>query len=113
MNPKAARRVPNQRTPPAADIQETIARLQRQLAADMVELRGLRPIQRCAGLIEVGAGIHHLRVQEKFVELVGAVVVETNVSRRGAAGAPALREPPRIPAAKGVEKLAPKGGCGL
>jgi hypothetical protein len=42
VSPKAARRVPDQRAPSAADVQEAIALLHNQLAADMVEFRGLR-----------------------------------------------------------------------
>ena len=113
MSPIAARRVPDQRPPAAADVEEAIARVQSQLAADVVEFSGLRLIESCARSIEVGAGVHHLRIQEEFVELVGAVVVETNVARGDAASGPTLREHPGIPAANSVEELAAKGGRGL
>ena len=55
--------VQGQPAPAAADVEEAFAGAQTQLAADQVELGELRVLQRVAGVAEVGARVHHERVE--------------------------------------------------
>jgi len=71
-----ARRPADQRTPTAADVEQTLAALQAQLAADVIELVALRLVQHVLVGLEIGAGVHPLRVQPQRVEGVGHVVME-------------------------------------
>jgi hypothetical protein len=68
-------RVHHQRTPAASDVEEALARMQHQLAADVVQLLALRLVQRIGIVTEIRAGIHHALVQPEAVEVVGHVVV--------------------------------------
>jgi hypothetical protein len=52
-----------------------LARLQADLAQDVVDLLELGGGQVFVAVLEIGAGIHHGRVEEGAVELVGDVVV--------------------------------------
>ena len=66
----------DERAPAAADVEEAIARLQPQLAADHVELVVLRAGEIVVPVgLKVGAGIDHLRIEEEPVEGVRDVVV--------------------------------------
>ena len=65
----------HQCAPAAADIEQGLSRLQPDLRQDMVDLLDLRGSQVLVAILEVGAGIHHVRVEELLVELVGNVVV--------------------------------------
>src|SRR4029079_10731452 len=68
-------------SPTAADVEETLARLQPQLGANVVELGDLRLLERVPRRAEVSARVHHARVEPQLVELVGDVVM---VRDRGA-----------------------------
>ena len=73
------RRVADEPAPAAADVEKALARLQPQLAADHLQLVGLRLRDAVAPVGEVGARVDHLRVEEERVEVVGEVVVELDV----------------------------------
>lgn len=73
------RRPQQQRTPARADVQETLAGPQVELAADVVQLRFLGLGQRHLRIAEIGAGIDTPRIQPQAVEVVGDVVVELDL----------------------------------
>ena len=75
VDPVLLRRVHRERAPAAADVEEALVLLQAQLAANVVELRHLRLLERVGLAAVVGARIHHARVEPERVELVGDVVV--------------------------------------
>src|SRR6267142_1565558 len=75
----------HQRAPAAADVEELVARLQAQLAAEVVELLRLREVDVLVAGLEVGARVHHLAVEEQRVELVRDVVVVVDGLRVAAA----------------------------
>src|SRR5260370_40686464 len=70
--------VKQQSSPAAADIQETLVRLQAQLAANEVELVSLGRLQRLAPGRKIRARIHHLIVEKQPVEVVRHIVVMAN-----------------------------------
>jgi hypothetical protein len=72
--------------PAAADVKETIAWLQVELAADEFELLFLCEIERIFGRPEIGAGIDAIPVQPKAVELVAHVVMMLDGLAVGGAG---------------------------
>src|SRR4030095_11335698 len=61
--------------PAAADVEHPLARLQAQLAADQIELVGVRLLESCLGGAVVGAGVDHQRIEEQGVEVVRDVVM--------------------------------------
>ena len=63
------------RAPAAADVEQPLARLQPQLAADMVELVGLRLVDAVGEIGEIAAAVDHAFVEEEPVEIVRDVVV--------------------------------------
>src|SRR6185437_4992910 len=65
-----ARRVHDERAPPAADVEQALARLEAELSANEVELGALRFVERVRRLGEVGARVNHAFVEEEFVEVV-------------------------------------------
>ena len=69
------RRIDQHRAPAAADVEQAFARLQPQLAADMVELVGLRLVDAVGEIREVAAAVDHALVEEEPVEIVRNVVV--------------------------------------
>ena len=69
-------RMAEQRAPAAADVEEALAGLQAQLAADHVELVVLGGGEVVRPVAIIGAGVDHLGVEEERVELVRQVVVE-------------------------------------
>ncbi len=73
------RRVADEAAPAAADVEEALAGLQAQLAADHFELVALRLGDVVVPVGVVGAGVDHLGVEEERVELVRQVVVELDV----------------------------------
>ena len=68
-----------QPAPTAADVEETLARRQPELPADMVELLRLRGVQRVVVAAEVRARVHHALVEPQPVERVADVVVVLDV----------------------------------
>ena len=62
--------------PAAADVEQLLARLEAQLAADPVQLLFLGGFQRRVVVGEIGAGVDHLRIQEDGVEVVADIIVE-------------------------------------
>ena len=73
------RRVADEPAPAAADVEEALARLQAQLAADHLQLVALRLRDVVVPVGVVGAGVDHLRIEEERVEVVRQVVVELDV----------------------------------
>ena len=67
--------VAHHRAPAAADVEQPLAGLQRELAGDQVELRRLRLLQRRVGGLVERAGVGHRRAEHQLVEAVGDVVV--------------------------------------
>ena len=69
--------VQRQRAPAAADVEQPLAGLQAELAADQIELVALRVGERVVRGVArpVGAGVRHPRVEHERVEVVGQVVV--------------------------------------
>ena len=65
----------HQAAPPAAYVQQALAGLQPQLAADEIELRLLGGVDVLLCRLEVRALVHHSPVQPECVELVAHVVV--------------------------------------
>jgi len=70
----------HQRPPSAADIQESLPRLDVQFAKDVIELVQLRLVERFVLNAEIGAGVNHPRVQKLPVKLVRHVVVKLQVA---------------------------------
>ena len=73
--------VQGERAPAAADVEQRLARLQPQLAADHIEFVDLRLIEAVAPVVEIAAGVDHLRVEPQPIEGVGDVVVMGDVLR--------------------------------
>jgi hypothetical protein len=107
--------VQDQRPPAAADVEQPLPLLQAELAADYVQLRGLRVVQRLAVAAEKGRRVGHVLVQQQFVELVRQVVVVRD--RRPVApagvqttGQPGLRCGSRRRRTDGAEPGGQRGG---
>ena len=75
VHPVVGRRVPDQRPPAAADVQEALARAQAQLAADQVQLLLLGLVERRLRAGEIGARVDHVAIEPEPVEVVADVVV--------------------------------------
>ena len=69
------RGVLDQRPPAAADVQQTFARPQPQLAADVIHLAFLGRLQVVVGSEKIDAGVEHPAVEPQTNEVVGKVVV--------------------------------------
>ena len=67
--------VDEQRPPAATDVEQALAALEAQLAADELELALLGSLEGLVRVVEVGARVDHARPQHQSVELVGDVVV--------------------------------------
>src|SRR5882672_2128848 len=65
----------DQRAPAAADVEEALARLDHELVEDMIELLLLGELERIVLAPEIGAGVHHVPVEPKGIEVVRDVVV--------------------------------------
>ena len=74
------RGVADQRAPAAADIEEPLARLEPELAADHLQLVGLHAVDVVRPVGGVAAAINHLAVEEERVEGVRHVVVVGDVA---------------------------------
>src|SRR6266542_1113710 len=61
--------------PPAPDVEQALAGLEPELAADQIELVLLGLLELAVGVTVVRAGVHHERIEKERVELVGDVVV--------------------------------------
>ena len=68
-------RVDQHGAPAAADVEQRLAGLQAQLAADMVELVELRLVDPVREILEVAAAVDHALVEEEPVEVVRNIVV--------------------------------------
>ncbi len=77
--------VEDEPAPAAADVEEALAGREAQLAADVVELRDLRVVERLRFVLEVRARVHHALVEPHAVERVADVVVVRDVAAVGAA----------------------------
>jgi hypothetical protein len=86
--------VERERAPAAAGLEHALARPQPQLAADVVELRLLRLLEREPRVLEVCARVDEVRVEPALVELVAEVVVVVDIGARarGRVAAPARAE---------------------
>ena len=78
----AARHMERQRPPAASRLDHGLARLQPELPADQVELGALRLLERDVGMLEIRAGVDHLVVEPRPVEVVAEVVVVVDVPAR-------------------------------
>ena len=67
--------VERERTPAAAHVEHPLARLERELGADELELRLLRLLQRRGAARPDRARVRHRRAEEELEEVVGDVVV--------------------------------------
>ena len=110
--------VADQRPPAAADVEQSHARLQVELAADHVQLRGLRIVQRLAVAGIERRRVRHVLVEQQFVELVGQVVVVRDRRDIALAGVQAPRQPrlgrgPPRRRADGAEPGRQRGGLHL
>jgi len=85
--------VQRERAPSASRFHDGVARAQAHLAADVLELGGLRLRQRRLRGGEVRARVHELVVQPEAIELVAEVVVIVDVL---AGPAQVVRIPPRL-----------------
>ncbi|KAF1858522.1 hypothetical protein Lal_00015039 [Lupinus albus] len=70
-----AGRADHERAPAAADVEQRLARLHADLGEDVVDLLLLGRREVFVAVLEIGARVHHGRVEEQAVELVGDVVV--------------------------------------
>ena len=75
-----ARHVQREGAPSAAGFDDLLAGPEHQLAADVVELRALRLLQRGVRRVVVRAGVDHLLVEPQAVEVVAQVVVMLDVA---------------------------------
>lgn len=87
-HPVLAGRVDRHGAPAAADVQEALTGGQGQLAADQFQLVVLGLFEGALGFggRPVGAGVHHGRAEDQFVEVVADVVVVADGAPVGAAG---------------------------
>ena len=107
-----ARRVHDEAAPAAADVEQPLARLQLQLAADEVELRALRLLERLRPAREDRARVRHRRVEEEREELVADVVVVADGAQVAlAAVAPADRPQLRGGRLRRERQARRAGGC--
>src|SRR5258708_11954946 len=60
----------HQSAPAASDIEEALARLEAQLLADVVELRGLCRGEVVTGRAEIAARVLHVRIEPHRIQLV-------------------------------------------
>jgi len=72
------RRVDCQCPPAAPYIEKPLSGLQRELPADVMQLRLLRGVQIDAGVLEIRAGIHHGPIQPERIKIVRHVIVKMN-----------------------------------
>ena len=100
----------HQRAPAAADVEQGLARPHVDLGQDVVDLLLLGGGEVLVAVFEIGAGIHHRRIEEHLVELVRDVVVIAN--RLGVLFLRVRRDQPQGGArhARGARRLA--GGFG-
>ena len=75
----ALRGAKDQRTPAAADVEELLARVQHQLAADVIELLHLGLVERIRLAAEIRARIDHAFVEPEPIEGVRDVVMMLDV----------------------------------
>src|ERR1700681_2066232 len=72
------RRIDHQGPPSATDVEEFLVRLQRELSADMLELRLLGGVETNLGIFEICAGIHHGMIQPQRIKFVRNIIVKMN-----------------------------------
>jgi hypothetical protein len=72
------RGIDHQPAPPAPDVHQALARLQPQLAADVVQLTLLGDIDVLVRVGEVGTRVDHVLVEPQGIEVVGDFVVIGN-----------------------------------
>src|SRR5262249_48457200 len=77
--------------PAAADVEHALTWLEPELLAHEVELVRLRLLELAVGIAIVCAGVHHQRVEEQGVEVIGHVVVMRDRPRVVLLAAPAHR----------------------
>ena len=82
VNTIMACRPTDQRTPATTDIEQALTRRQTQLTADIVQLVFLRTGERLAGVMEIGAGIDHLRIQPQAIKIVAEIVMMSDAGAR-------------------------------
>ncbi len=76
------RQIEAEPAPAGADVEHRLAGLQPELGGDVALLGGLRLVERHVGLLEIGAGILHVLVEEEPVEVARQVVVALHVAAR-------------------------------
>src|ERR1039458_7558457 len=78
----ALRGTDRETAPSRADLEHVILRCQFELAADAIELRELRLVQRRAGPFEEGTRVGHRLIQHQAEEIVADVVVSGDPATR-------------------------------
>ena len=84
--PVVARRVDRHPAPAGADLQQVVVGAEVEALADPVELRQLRLLEARVRAREVGARVHHRRIEEGGEEVVAEVVVGADVGAGAGAG---------------------------
>src|SRR5262249_23932682 len=96
-NPVVLGCITEQSAPAATDIEQLLARLQSQLAADHFQLVGLRLRKGVVPVAEIAATVLHLGIENKLVELVAQIVMELDKLRViDPLGAPILKPRKRV-----------------
>ena len=72
--------VERQAAKPAADVERRCAVLRQELGGEVALLRGLRVVERLAGIFEIGAGILPVGVEEEVVQALVEVVVAGDIA---------------------------------
>ena len=88
---EALRRVQREAAPAGADLEQVVRRLELELAADEIEPRDLRVVQRLPRMLERRGRVHHRLVEEQPEEIVAEVVVRGDVAARAGAAVAAER----------------------
>ncbi len=67
-------------TPAGTDVENSLARLEVELGGEVALLRQLRFIEAFDAVLEVGAGVLHVLVEEERIEAAVEVVVRMDVA---------------------------------
>ncbi len=105
----AAGGVEREAAPAGADLQHVVVGTEVERAADPLELRDRRLVQRRVGVLEDPGRVHHRLVEEAREQLVAEVVVGGDPLAR--AGARVRPQPPRRPLHRADQRQQPLAGA--